>query len=101
MTTAACASGFAPVGASGTTRPSATRARARVGIGLLSTRADDPERPTSGIASTRATAAGTGAKDLATVVELAECIGIAARDSLDEFHIVRLIGHYDLGAQRG
>jgi len=35
------------------------------------------------------------------VVELAERIGVAARDPLDEFHIVRLVGHYDLGAHRG
>lgn len=35
------------------------------------------------------------------VVELAERIGVAARDPLDEFHIVRLVGHYDLGPQHG
>src|SRR5439155_26179699 len=35
------------------------------------------------------------------VVELAERIGVAGRDPLEEFHIVRLIGHYDLGARSG
>ena len=35
------------------------------------------------------------------VVELAERIGVAGPDPLEEFHIVRLIGHYDLGARSG
>jgi hypothetical protein len=35
------------------------------------------------------------------VVELAERLGIAGCDPLDKSHIVRLVGHYDLGTGSG